>query len=611
METTIMQITYLNGIRMRRALIAGARQLINHKEQLNKINVFPVADNDTGTNLAGTMTAMLNGIGVSNEQNVSIISRLAADSALTGAQGNSGTIVSQFFYGIAEGIKDYSRINVQNFSTIVKKAVDHTYAAISNPAEGTILTVLRAWSQKVSELSTKTSDFATLFSDSLSDAKKAVQETSKKIPSLKKAKVVDAGALGFVHIIEGIVNFIQKGKIRDVELETEYAISEESEPIVVEETITFHFCTECIIEGVAINQTEIRQRLSELGDSLIIAGSTSRTKIHVHSDYPEKVFQILEEYGNLTRQKVDNMEKQYRAAHDKTTDIAVVVDSSCDLPADLLNKSFVHLIPLKVLVGEQSYLDKVALSPSRYYDLLRTPSEKPATTSQPAPGEFGKTFSFLTSYYKNVIYLGVTEALSGTIGSARSSLEQVAGRDAVHIINTKSISIGSGLIVRRLIEWIEQEKSLSFITEGIPSLIKRIHLLIAIPDLSALIRSGRLGKTKGFIAQFFKLRPLLTLDSQGKIAKIAMVRGEEACKNKIINLLQNQLKEGTRTDFAISHVDSPKLAEWFKLQIEKHFIPVREIFMLDAAPALATHTGFGSAVVAYLAPAPDNEKEFN
>ncbi|HZK19435.1 MAG TPA: DegV family protein [Treponemataceae bacterium] len=611
MEKTTMQIIYLNGIRMRRALIAGARQLIKHKEQLNEINVFPVADNDTGTNLAGTMIAMLNGIGINNEHNVSIMSRLAADSALTGAQGNSGTIVSQFFYGIAEGIKDYSRINVQKFSTIVQKAVNHTYAAISNPAEGTILTVLSAWSEKVTELSTKTSDFAQVFGDSLSAVKKTLKQTCKKIPSLKKAKVVDAGALGFVYIIEGIVDFIQKGKIREVEQGAEFVVGEESEPLVVEETITFNFCTECIIEGCAINHTEIRQRLTKLGDSLIIAGSRQRTKIHVHSDYPEKVFQILEEYGNVTRQKVDNMKKQYRAVHDKTTDIAVVLDSSCDVPAELLDKSFVHLIPLKVLFGGQSYLDKIALSPTRFYELLRAPCKKPATTSQPAPGEFGKNFSFLTSHYNNVIYLGLTEALSGTIGSARSSLEQVVGRDAVHIINTKTISIGTGLIVRRVVEWIEQKKSISFITEGIQSLIKRIRLLIAIPDLSALFRSGRLGKTKGIIAQLCNLRPLLTLNEQGSIAKIAMARGEKACKYKIMSLMQNQLEEGTQSDFAIAHVDSPKLAEWFKSEIEKHFIPLREIFMLDASPALATHTGFGSSVVAYIAPAPAGEKDFS
>lgn len=605
-----MQITYLDGKRMRRALIAGARQLIKYKDQLNKINVFPVADNDTGTNLAGTMTSMIGGISMNNEQDVSVISRLAADSALTGAQGNSGTILSQFIYGLAEGVKDYSRINARNFSNIVRNAVDHTYAAISSPAEGTILTVLRAWSEKLSELSHKTGDFARLLSDSLVEAKKALKETCKKLPSLRKAKVVDAGAQGFVHIIEGIVAFIQKGTIRDVEQALVFDEIEESAGIDVEETITFRFCTECIVEGSAIDHTALRLRLEALGDSLIIAGSSSRTKIHIHSDHPEKVFQILEEYGSLTRQKVDNMEKQYRAAHDEHTDTALVLDSSCDIPADLLDKSFVHLIPIKVLFGEQSYLDKVALSPERYYELLRAPSDKPGTTSQPAPGEFGRTFSFLASHYKDVIYLGLTEALSGTIASARSALEQVAGRDAVQIINTKSVSIGTGLIARRVIEWIEQGRSLSFIQEGIQSLINRVRLLIAIPDLSALLRSGRLGKTKGFIAQLLNLRPLLTLDGQGRIAKIAMARGEAACKYKIIRLMQDKLAEGTKTDFAIAHVDSPDLAEWYKAKIEEHFSSAREIFMLDAAPALATHTGFGSSIVAYLAPAPAGEEAY-
>ncbi|MDZ7794617.1 MAG: DAK2 domain-containing protein [Spirochaetia bacterium] len=207
-----MQITYLDGPRLKRALIAAGRRVQIYREQLNSINVFPVADSDTGTNMGSTLTAMTRGIIDSSDSSLAAVSRSAADYALSGARGNSGTILSQFFYGLTKGIEDRSRINTRAFSEIVRRAVDYTYEALSEPVEGTILTVLRVWSEKLVETSKKTADFAQLFTESLSYAKEALLDTRRRLPSLRKAKVVDAGALGFVYMIEGIVKFYRKWK---------------------------------------------------------------------------------------------------------------------------------------------------------------------------------------------------------------------------------------------------------------------------------------------------------------------------------------------------------------------------------------------------------------
>ena len=603
-----MQIRYLDGVRLKRALIAGSRRVHKYREQLNTINVFPVADSDTGTNMSGTMRAMVEGIARSSDQSLAVMSKMAADSALMGAQGNSGTILSQFFYGIAEGIENRAKIDTKTFSRIVRRAVDHTYAAISEPVEGTILTVLRAWSEKLTEVSRRTGDFASLFSDSLEHAKVSLRETRKKLPSLRKAKVVDAGALGMVHLIEGIVNFIERGRIREVEQKNE--LDEIGEPLAagLDERINFRYCTECIVEGEKIDQEELRLRLAGHGDSLIVAGSSARSKVHMHTDDPEEVFSIIEEYGILSMQKADDMEKQYRAAHSEHTETALVVDSAIDLPAELLEKSFVHIVPVRVLFGEQSYLDKVALTPEHYYELLSANAAangKPGTTSQPAPGDFEKVFSFLTAHYRKVIYLGLSGTLSGTIESARSSLRQVKLKESVHIMDSRSVTIGAGLVARRVVEWIEQGRPYREIAAGIENLVARSRLLITIPSLDALIRSGRLGKTKGLIARVLNLRPLLTLDAQGRVVKSAMVRGAESGRERIIKMMISRLGEGAKTDFAVAHVNNPGIAEWFRTQLKKHFRSDRDIFILDASPALATHTGFGSAAVAYFEPEGD------
>ncbi|MFO7729282.1 MAG: DegV family protein [Spirochaetia bacterium] len=597
-----MQITYLDGPRLKRALIAAGRRVQIYREQLNSINVFPVADSDTGTNMGSTLTAMTKGIMDTPDSSLAGVSRSAADYALSGARGNSGTILSQFFYGLTTGIEGRTRINTRTFSDIVRKAVDYTYEALSEPVEGTILTVLRVWSEKLVEKSRKTADFAQLFTDSLSSAKEALLDTRRRLPSLKKAKVVDAGALGFVHMIEGIVNFIESGKIRDLEQIPEIEINEIPEVNEVEEELHFRYCTECIIEGSEIDQHELKQRLAKWGDSLIVAGSRTRAKIHIHTDSPEDVFGIARHYGLLAEQKADDMYKQYAAAHSQQSEVALVIDSACDLPPELMEKPFVHMVPVKVLFGQDSYIDKIALSPQSFYGLVRSQGDVVGTTSQPAPADFERVFSFLGKHYRDVLYLSLAGGLSGTIKSAKSALERLEHSGSVHVIDSKNVTIGAGLIARRAAEAIEKGMGITEVKQLVSTLTDRTRLLITIPHLEALMRSGRLGRTKGFIAQLLKLRPLLTLDSQGKVVKAAMTRGPEAGKEKLVALLQRRLGKGAAGDFAIAHVENPGTAIWFKEQIERYFKPPREVFILDASPALALHTGFGTSAVAYIAP---------
>jgi DegV family protein with EDD domain len=234
---------------------------------------------------------------------------------------------------------------------------------------------------------------------------------------------------------------------------------------------------------------------------------------------------------------------------------------------------------------------------------VRIDSEVVGTTSQPAPADFERVFSFLGKHYRHVLYLSLAGGLSGTIKSAESALERLEHRDSVHIIDSKNVTIGAGLIARRAAEVIEKGKGIEEVKQLVRDLVERTRLLITIPHLEALMRSGRLGRTKGFIARMFKLRPLLTLDSQGKVVKAAMTRGPEAGREKLITMLQRRLGNEVSDDFAIAHVDNPGTALWFKEQIEQFFKPSREVFILDASPALALHTGFGTSAVAYIAPA--------
>ncbi len=598
-----MRITYIDGPRLKRALIAAARRLHMYREQLDTINVFPVADGDTGTNMSGTLRALAGGLLRCSDRGLPAVSRTAADAALAGARGNSGTILSQFFYGLTAGIRDRTRIDARDFGAIAREAVEYTYKAVAEPVEGTILTVLRAWSEKLEEASRRTGDFVSLFSEALARARESLQETRRMLPTLRKAKVVDAGALGFVHMIEGIAHFIEKGRIREAEKADDLAADEAPVITAANGEINFRYCTECVVRGENIDHGGLRVELALLGDSLIVAGSPETAKVHLHTDNPGEAFRIAGKYGVLSDQKAEDMRKQFAAAHAPGTEIALVVDSTCDIPPEYLEKPFVHMVPVKVLFGEKSYLDKTALTPRHFYELLRGHSGPPGTTSQPAPGDFEKVFGFLAGHYRHVLYLGIAGALSGTIKSARAALERLPRRDAVHILDGRTLTVGLGLVARRVIRAVEDGAAFPEVLRLAEDLAGRVKMLVTIPTLDALLRSGRLRGAKGLIARLFGLRPLLALDEKGGIVKAAMVRGADAGKRKIMDLLARRLGPGTAAEFAVAHVDSPDAAAWFKAEIEKHFAPAGEVFTLDASPALALHTGFGTVAVAWIAPA--------
>lgn len=611
--TAVPKIGYLDGQRLKRALIAGAKRVIRFRDQLNRINVYPVPDSDTGTNMAGTLQAIIQALSPLTDRSLAVITRTAADSALMGARGNSGTILAQFFHGMAEELKNHAMINTTSFATAVTNAVKYAYQAIATPVEGTILTVLRQWADGLSDRGRKTSDFARLLGDSLGAARAALLATRERLPSLRKAGVVDAGAQGFVHLIEGITTFIDDGTIREVERTTVGPVIVEESVAAFEGDITFRYCTECMIDGQAIDQSGLRERLCPLGDSLIVAGSPERTKIHIHTDDPAAVFAITREYGRLSSHKADDMKKQHAAAHTEHADIAIVVDSACDIPTELSERPFIHMVPLKVTFGDETFVDKISLTPERFYSLLRENPKVFPTTSQPAPIDFQKSFGFLADHYRNILAVSVSGGLSGTYRSASSAaaLMDVEGR--IRVVDSGNVSVGIGLIVRRVVEAAERGAGLDELEKLARNLAHRTRLLVTVRSVDMMVRGGRVSRTKGLIARLLDLKPIVSLDEEGKAGSIAMTRGVASGKRRILSMLKERLpasiapdyasaERAQPVDFAIAHVDNREDAEWLAEELEAVFRIDRPIFIREAAPVLATHTGFGTIGLAYIEP---------
>ena len=596
-----IQIKYLNGTRFKRFIINSAQRINQMEQYLNDINVFPVADGDTGTNMAATMNSIVKEIKKCKESSFARISSIIADSALTGARGNSGAILAQFFQGLAEATRGKVRLSTETFAQAATKAAEKARKAISHPQEGTIITVMKDWANHLAENAHHTPDFVELFKKSLSKAKNSLAKTPDKLPILKKAGVVDAGAQGFVNILEGIVNFIEHGKTKSLKVITSTTKKMSSFNLKkVDSEINFQFCAECLLEGNDLDLETIKQKVTFLGDSLIIAGSKNKAHIHIHTDKPEDVFDELSKFGTIVKNKVDDMQKQHTKIKldTQTKSIGLVTDSTCDLPPEIIKKYNIQVVPIVIQVGERSYLDQVEIKPKDFIHILETSNEK-LSTSQPSPALFKKVYDKAAQRYKSIISLHISEKLSGTIQGARMGCKDMDYSNKIHIVDSKTSSVALGLLVAEAAQLIQERFGLEEIINRLKNAANNVKIFISIPTLKYLIRSGRLSKAKGFLGTLLNLKPIITVNSDGYIVEAAKVIGQKRVIHKTVDLAIKFAKSVRDPRFGITHVAAPELAQWYGYKIRNVFNSSK-VMISEASPALSVHIGIGGAAIAVL-----------
>jgi DAK2 domain fusion protein YloV len=308
-----MKIRYLNGNRFYNAFIAGGEALIKSRNYLNEINVFPVADADTGTNLATTIRSIVQDATQSTSLQETL--RSIADSALMGARGNSGIIFAQYLVGISKELEEAAEISAEKFAQSAHRAIKHVYDSLVDPIEGTMLTVMREWAESLEKHSRNTPDICHLLQVAFKDAQRALQETPQKLEVLAEAGVVDAGAKGFVNFLEGVIEFIQKGSLKKRNFEL-FKIPENE--ILNEHKLhdaRYRYCTEAILKDTTISLPEFKEKFGHFGDSFIVAGTSQKIHLHIHTSEPACFFSEVKNVGTISSIKVDDMHMQYQISH--------------------------------------------------------------------------------------------------------------------------------------------------------------------------------------------------------------------------------------------------------------------------------------------------------
>ena len=306
----------LSGKILRDAIISGANNIINNKESVDELNVFPVPDGDTGTNMSMTIrnaVAELNML--SDSVTVETVAQTAASAMLRGARGNSGVILSLLFRGLSKGLAGKHEATVEDYCNALKLGAEAAYKSVMKPTEGTILTVARVAAEKANDAQCK--DFPELFDVLTTAAKETLDQTPEMLPVLKKAGVVDAGGMGYYTILKGMASVICGGVMISAKEETatEKAVVTNAAG-TFETDIEFTYCTEGIVVKSDVNKdaTKLRAFLESIGDCVVVVDDDSIIKVHVHTEHPGKALEEGILYGSLINLKIENMKEQHKGA---------------------------------------------------------------------------------------------------------------------------------------------------------------------------------------------------------------------------------------------------------------------------------------------------------
>lgn len=319
----------INGLSFKNAIISGANNILKHKNEVNALNIFPVPDGDTGTNMSMTMEAAAKLLENMNPTSLSEVASVAASAMLRGARGNSGVILSLLFRGIANGFKDVDEADGRVFITALELGVSKAYDAVMNPTEGTILTVARMACESGKIAADVEDDPVIVMGAVCSAADEALERTPEMLPVLKKAGVVDAGGKGLCLIFEGMLSLLRDGIMIDAEVPEESAVSDKTDDTEdffknaaaqFDSVINFTYCTEFIIgksSEVTKSPLELKSYLETIGDCVVVAEDEDIIKVHVHTENPGKALEEALTFGQLLTVKIENMKEQHRKANEE------------------------------------------------------------------------------------------------------------------------------------------------------------------------------------------------------------------------------------------------------------------------------------------------------
>ncbi|MDT8336319.1 MAG: DegV family protein [Candidatus Izemoplasmatales bacterium] len=583
---------YLNGIDLYQMFNYGTTFVIKKRKKLNDINVFPVPDGDTGNNLVYTMQTISRESKVQDSFHQTLES--ISDSALVGARGNSGVIFAQFVNGLRTASKGNDQVTLDEFADMALESVEHTYSSLSNPVEGTMITVIKDWAHSLKDTLSAVSDIKEFFLVAFAKAEKSLERTKEQLAVLKKNNVVDSGAMGFVLFLKGINSYFNNEVIEEVvyeELEIENVHD-------FHEEINFRYCTEGLVEYQNQEEQVVLETLKPYGDSLIVVMGAKMFRIHIHTNTPELVFQELRNFGHIINQKVDDMISDINMKQDKL-DTVIVTDSIADINQQYLKDNNVVVIPLNINVENVTYYDKLTINNKILFDLIDQSLEYP-TTATPTIKYINDLFSKLLLNYKNIIVIAVSSNLSATFNIIKKEVDQLVAKGKnIKLVDTMTNSVAQGLLVQKAIDLLKEGKNISDIEIALNEEKKKSEILVCLETFKYATMSGRLPKAVGKIGMFFGIRPIMSIDEKGKGAAFGFGLSQKSITKKIVKHVKKDMENTGINKYALIHCLNETLLQEYKV-IFTDLIGKGPEYIAEVSSATAIHSGKGTVAIGYI-----------
>lgn len=577
---------------------AGAVEVIRHRSQLNKINVFPVADGDTGSNLASLMKGILHGSTLGDTVDVTMSS--IAEAALVGARGNSGIIFAQYLTGLSMSMtRGTASISMNDFAIANTLAVKKAYEAVEEPVEGTMLTLIKVFSDGISRYFNhdEVAEIATL-NNVIGEMGEALNKTTDQLEVLKKAEVVDAGAKGFYHFVAGFISFLLSPKEEMVETDVVEEVFFD-EPILHDEHITYRYCTEALVRHCDMDIATLKKEILDFGDSVIVAGSELLFRLHIHTNEPTKVFSVLRQHGLITFQKVDDMKAQNILVKGPKYKIGLITDSVADIPMSMVDAYEIQVMPLDLLYKEEVFIDRLTITNSEvlHYDGLG--KDRP-TSSQPKLAKVQELYERMKKAYDHVLVLPVAKALSGTYNVFVQAREGICDDGfTVEVIDTKQNSAAQGLLVATAAKLIDEGYAFKQLIKAIEEKVSKSKIYVAVKNLDAMIRSGRLSTKGGKIAKTINLKPIVTLDEQGDGGLGGIAFSFKGSLKKISGKLEKIQKISGLEGYCVVHINNAKMADVYAETLIE-LLGMQPMYIEEVSSVIAVGAGEGAVAVGYI-----------
>lgn len=590
---------YLTQEDFKKMVLLSYQRVEEQKDQINKINIFPVPDQDTGTNLTKTLLGIKAAISSKEFKDLNEVSQAVLDGAIDSAQGNAGVIYTGFLAGFLP-VLDKNPVGVPKLSLAFEEGAKRARISIQSPKEGTILDVIEAVAEVFKKESESEKDIIVIFKKALASAHDALLKTREKMEIFKKANVVDAGGLGFLIILESYLEALT-GEKKEERKEENY--SEKIRRFV--QTISYRYEIVSLIENSRFSEKSLKEKLKNMGDCLDIVQAGSKTKIHIHTDSPDEVKGVIRESGVILSLREEDMAKEVVGEESvKKVSIGIVTEDVAMLLPKIIERYQVEIVGLKYewpveneLPGENLY-QKMREADKRGIKIF-------PKTSQAPPKSYFEAYQKQLQKFDKVLCIALDSKVSGSYNSARQAVEMLKEEDRgkVYVIDSLNAAGGQALLVLRAIELIQERREIEEVIEELENLIPQTRLYIAFEDPKWVEAIGRISRSQAdWIRRMKKinLHPLMEL-KKGVVSKGGVVFAHdvaEAIFKKILKESRKTIKEKKGIRVIICHADNLEQAEKLK-KIVKERIGAEVPFISLGPLIICAAVGPGALLVGW------------